>query len=109
MVKFKGHDPFPPPLRTFTSLTFELIRQREFENLEVCFGFIERFLAGNDPSIRFALVAGFVPSLYAYLQECEWKKEVVNRLPEQLRKEYCSRGCVGKIKNDYTQFVIHLN
>lgn len=109
MTSIKRYDPFQAPLKTFTALTFELIKQKEYDTLKICFNFIERFLVNGDLTVKIALSGSFIPSLFAYLQECEWKQEVVNLMPRKLRTMYCGHASKSTIRNDYVHFIVHLN
>lgn len=104
-----ARDPFGVSLAKLSSLTFGLIRMKRYKQMEKCFNLVEHLLAGGGTGVRQALQTGFIPGLHEVLSGCEWKQEVIARLPEQLKKEYSRHSVPERIRNDYVHFTLHLN
>ena len=109
MPVIKQYDPFHLPLRTFSTLTFDLIRMKQYRYLENCFNLVERFLDCRDAKVKFALLNSFIPELYAQLHNCEWKQEVIDMFPPKLNREYYRHAGFGRIRNEYVNFTVFLN
>lgn len=108
-MKTKTSDPFFASLRDFTELTRQLIKVGDPGHLRACFVLVDKLFKEGEEIVKHALRSNYLPSLHAFLAECEFSNRITQLFPNLLRDEYERFLAESKIRSDYSVFVICLN
>lgn len=97
-------------LSELSDLAMDLVKVKQYAHLHNCFALINQLLVSYTNQYTQTSKA-LLTSLYCFLDQCEHKAEVLALFPPGMRADYNRHihTNIPALKNDYREFVIHLN
>jgi hypothetical protein len=108
-MKIVVNDMFHEALKSFISVTSEMIQKGELGRLKDSFNLIDRLVSSGEPEVKELIRSVYIPSLYVLLDENEWKEPIISLFPHFLKEEYNRHVIHFRMEGDTFVFIFHLN